>query len=105
MSNTITLNSETVKDKLNKDSSLKSPSFDFSWSLAPIVVYSAFLATCLALAYGGLVVYSIIIFILGSIGLAALYLWNNSRSLGLDLSFEVDLAQSELERDLYREVA
>ena len=103
MSNTITLNSESTQNQLEKKT--KSPSFNFNWSLKPIVVYVAFLAICLTLAYGGLIAYSISFFIIGSIGLAALYIWNNANKIEMDLSFKVDLKHSELEKDLYREVA
>ena len=92
MNSTITLNSESTQNQLEKNTSLK-----------PIVVYVAFLATCLALAYGGLIAYSITFFVLGSIGLAALYIWNVVNTSEMDLSFKVDLKQSELEKDLYRE--
>ena len=43
--------------------------------------------------------------VIGSIGLAALYIWNNADKIEMDLSFKIDLKQSELEKDLYREVA
>ncbi|MDF4220122.1 hypothetical protein PXC01_00895 [Maribacter sp. M208] len=101
MGNTITLNSESTQNQLDKNT--KSPSFNLSWSLRPIVVYVVFLATCLTLAFGGLVAFSIAFFIIGSIGLAALYIWDNATKMEMDLSFKVDLEQSELEKDLYRE--
>lgn len=104
MHNTITLNSESTQNQLEKNTTPKSPSFNLNWSLKPIVVYVAFLATCLTLAYGGLIVYAIAFFIIGSIGLAALYIWNNANEMKMDLSFKVDIEQSELEKDLYREV-
>ena len=103
MSNTITLNSESTQNQLEKNT--KSSSLNLNWSLKPILVYVAFFATCLTLAYGGLIVYSIIFFLIGSIGLAALYIWNNANKIEMDLSFKIDLEQSELEKDLYREVA
>lgn len=101
MGNTITLNSESTQNQLDKNT--KSPSLNLNWSLRPIVVYVVFLATCLTLAFGGLVAFSIAFFIMGSIGLAALYIWDNATKMEMDLSFKVDLEQSELEKDLYRE--
>ncbi|WP_036151040.1 hypothetical protein [Maribacter forsetii] len=103
MSNTITLNPESTQNQLEKNT--KSSSLNLNWSLKPILVYVAFLVACLTLAYGGLIAYSISFFVIGSIGLAALYIWNNANKIEMDLSFKIDLKQSELEKDLYREVA
>ncbi|MDF4201535.1 hypothetical protein PXD56_01125 [Maribacter sp. SA7] len=105
MQNTITLNSDATQNQLGNASKLKSSGFTLNESLKSILIYTVFLATCLTMAYSGFVTSAIALFLLGTICLAAFFIWNNASKIEMDLSFKVDLKQSELEKDLYREIA
>ena len=46
-----------------------------------------------------------IFFIVGSVGLTTLYIWNYMKDTDMEVSFQIDVDQTELERELYEEVA
>ena len=106
MENTFTLHSTTTDKNYNKRSTkLKAETYEVFRSYIPMMVYAVFLMVSLMIALFSSLLFSSIFFIVGSIVLAALYVWVNTKGADMEVSFQIDVDQSELERELYEQVA
>lgn len=105
MQSTFTFNSTTGQKQASSNTKLKSITWNGAASYIPIVIYAVFVIVSLALALYGSFIFAVIFFIVGSLGLTALYIWNYMKDTDMDVSFQIDVDQTELERELYEEVA
>ncbi|WP_405411448.1 hypothetical protein [Maribacter sp. Asnod1-A12] len=102
MSNTISLNSESNQNGINRDDKFNLPSII---SFKSYMQMAVFLVFSLIFAVLGSLAFAIIFFIIGVVGFTVLYLWDNMKGLDMDVSFQIEVNQSELERELYEVAA
>ena len=105
MQSTFTFNSTTGQKQVSSNAKLKSITWNGVATYIPIVIYAVFLIVSLALTLYVSLVFAGIFFIVGSVGLTTLYIWNYMKDTDMEVSFQIDVDQTELERELYEEVA
>ena len=70
-------------------------------SIKPLFIYLPFLGTCLALAFGKIYLFSILLFVLGNLAFLWLYIANQTSELEISIDIGSSIDQAQLEEQLY----
>lgn len=102
MENTLILGQEKeIAISAKKVNRLKLKKRESSGYIKPLFIYLPFLGTCLALAFGEIYLWSILLFVLGNIAFLWFYISNQTSEIDISINIGSRKEQELLEEQLY----
>lgn len=102
MENTLILEQENqIAISTEKVKGLKSKRKKPLIAIKPLFIYLPFLGTCLALAFGEIYLWSIVLFVLGNVAFLWFYIANQTSEIEISVSMGSDINQEDFEARLY----